>query len=105
MHVGAEYTTQVVTGKDSGPPSSDLMYSLAYSKNGQRGIMLVNKKAQTLSVSIEEAAGGLATVVEVATSGPNADEPAFAPQVARKISSSGVLELGPFGVAVITKLD
>ena len=85
--------------------ASDPVYALPYTKKGVRGLMLVNKKAKALTVMIEGARGGQATVVEVATSGPNAEEPAFAPQVARRISSTGMLELGPFGVAVVTELE
>lgn len=69
--------------------------------------MLVNKKASTLSVTIAGAGGAdmLATIVEVATSGPNAEEPAFAPPVTRPVSSTGVIELRPFGVAVVTHFE
>jgi len=105
LQVGRGYTTEAVTGKDSGGTASDPIYALPYTKNGERGIMIVNKKASPLNVTIAGVSGGLATVVEVATSGPNAKEPAFAPQIAKIISSAGVLELGPFGVAVVTKLE
>ena len=72
--------------------------------NDQKGLLLVNKKAQKVEVTVEGATGGNALVVEVATEGPDKEEPAFAPQIAKKLSGSGVLQLGPFGVAVVTEL-
>ena len=71
----------------------------------KKGLLLVNKKAQHMSVTIGGATGGNALVVEVATEGPDKEEPAFAPQIAKKISKEGVLQLGPFGVAVVTELE
>jgi hypothetical protein len=58
-----------------------------------------------LLVTIDGAVGGNALVVEVPTSGPEAAEPGFAPQIAKSISADGVLALGPFGVAVVTELS
>ena len=71
----------------------------------KKGLLLVNKKAQKMKATIEGAKGGNALVVEVATEGPDKEEPAFAPQIAKKLSTDGVLQLGPFGVAVITELQ
>jgi hypothetical protein len=70
----------------------------------KKGLLLVNKKAQKMEVHINGAKGGNALVVEVATDGPDKEEPAFAPQIAKTISTDGVLQLGPFGVAVVTEL-
>jgi len=103
--VGAQYTSEVLTKKDSGGSvTSSPVYALAYNKGGRNGLLLVNKKATAQTVAIAGVKGGLASVVEVATSGPNAEEPAFAPQVIKQISSSGSLVLGPFAVAVVTEL-
>jgi len=81
------------------------LYSMAYIKDGKKGVMLVNKKAQTQTVTITGAKGGTALVVEVALEGPDAAEPAFAPQIQKQLSADGELTLGPFGIAVITELD
>jgi hypothetical protein len=43
-------------------------------------------------------------VVEVATEGPDAEEPGFAPIIAKELTADGTLMLGPFGVAVVTEL-
>jgi hypothetical protein len=72
--------------------------------NDKKGMLLVNKKAQKMEVIIKGAKGGNALVVEVATDGPDKEEPAFAPQIAKAINSDGMLQLGPFGVAVVTEL-
>ena len=101
------FVSNVTSSNVTTASGTEPVYALPYSKKGVRGLMLVNKKASTLSVTIAGVggAGRLATVVEVATSGPNAEEPAFAPPVTRPISSTGVLELRPFGVAVVTYFE
>ena len=82
----------------------DAVYSMAYSKDGKKGILLVNKKQVGLEVTIGGATGGSALVVEVATEGPDAEEPGFAPIIAKELTADGTLMLGPFGVAVVTEL-
>ena len=96
--------TEVVTGKDV-QPVSDAIYVMPYLIDNAKGIMIVNKKAATVDITLKGVTGGEATVVEVATSGPNAAEPGFAPQIARTIAADGVLTVGPFAVAVVTSLQ
>lgn len=72
--------------------------------NDKKGLLLVNKKAQKMEVTVGGAKGGNALVVEVATEGPDKEEPAFAPQIAKQLNTDGVLQLGPFAVAVVTEL-
>ena len=70
--VGADYISEVITGKDSGASTAPV-YAMPYDKAGAKGILLVNKRAITQKVTFPGVSGGLASVVEVATSGPNAE--------------------------------
>ena len=82
------------------------MYQLRdsrYSKNGNtKGILLVSKVPEPVTVIIDGVSRGVATVVEVT---PGDDETAINPPVAKTIGSDGKLSLGPFAVAVVTSLD
>jgi len=100
--VRAGYISEAVTGKDK---TDSPVYALAYNKAGKNGLLLVNKKAVAQKVTVAGASGGVASVIEVATAGPNAEEPAFAPQIVKQLSNTGELELGPFAVAVLADLN
>lgn len=105
-HIGADYESEVVTGRDSGgggPTTSSPVYVMPYIKDNRKGLLVVNKKAASLELKIAGATGGLATVVEVNTD-PKCSDPGFEPQVRKEISADGVLSVGPFGVAVVTEL-
>lgn len=107
MKVGAGYESEAITGKgaSNGEPAGKPLFAMPYVMHDKKGILLVNKKAQHMEVAIGGATGGNALIIEVATDGPDKEEPAFAPQIARKITEDGVLKLGPFGIAVITELE
>jgi hypothetical protein len=82
------------------------VHAMAYVKQGQPGMLLVNKGASHITVQIggdREVCGGDAMVVEVDTVGEFRDEPATAPPVARQLSPGGSLQLGPYAVAVVTR--
>ena len=93
-----------LTGGNTGIPTP--LYSMPYTKAEKRtkGILLVNKRDTTLTVAVSGVVGGNALVVEVATEGPDAAEPGFAPPVAKELTTDGELTIGPFGVAVVTDL-
>ena len=100
------YTSQAITGKDSGGPppgSAAPVYAMPYEKDSAKGVLLVNKKAVAVDVTIAGATDGSATSVEVNTD-PSCSDPGFEPQVQKAISAKGVLSLGPFAVAVVTEL-
>ena len=107
LQVGRGYVSEVVTGKDSGgSPNAAPIYVMPYVMgDNQKGVLIVNMKAAWQQVEIVGVTDGIATVVEVATDGPNAAEPGFAPQVAKQIGADGILNLGPFAVAVVTDLE
>ena len=52
------------------------------------------RHADMVAAAVPRRRQGIATVVEVATDGPNAAEPGFAPQVAKQIGADGLLNLG-----------
>ena len=101
------YMSEVVTGQDSGDGAADgtnsSIFAMPYTKDGKKGVLIVNKKAAAVELTIKGATGGQATVVEVNTD-PACSEPGFEPQIHKPISEAGVLSLGPFAVAVVTEL-
>ena len=101
------YMSEVATGQDSGDGAADgtnsSIFAMPYTKDGNKGVLLVNKKATAVELTIKGATGGQATVVEVNTD-PACSEPGFEPQIRKPISEAGVLSLGPFAVAVVTEL-
>jgi hypothetical protein len=98
MKVGAGYESQVM--HPAPPAADDSLYAMPYIKDGAKGMLLVNKKATGCSVVVSGAKGGNAIVVE----GTGAT-PGLNPPIARQIAPDGSLELGPFGVAVVTRLE
>jgi len=82
------------------PNATDYLYAMPYIKAGVKGIMLVNKQAVTIDVKIDGLVGGQASVIEAV-----GEQPGMSPPVVRSISSDGTLKLGPFAVAVVTKLQ
>eukprot|EP01052_Picozoa_sp_SAG31_P012228 SAG31_NODE_709_length_12683_cov_17.695248_7_plen_519_part_00 len=83
------------------------IHAMAYVKQGQHGMLLINKMDTHVTVRIggvSAVSRGDATVVEVDTFGEFRDEPAMAPPIARTIGFGGILELGPYAVAVVTRL-
>ena len=92
-----------VLGQGTEPTNVHAVYVMPYMKAGKKGMLIVNKKSVGVQVSIKSAVGGQATVVEVNTD-PRCSEPGFEPQVRKIISAAGTLDLGPFAVAVVTKL-
>ena len=81
--------------------SSLPVYVMPYKKQQQKGMLIVNKKATALALTIDGSAqGGVATVVEVNTD-TSCTDPGFEPPVRRLVSSNGMLRLGPFAVAVV----
>lgn len=86
-----------------------LLYALPFkytAVGGARGVLLVNKKAEALNITIAGFGGATATVVEVNTHSRGHQPPpdggaGFQPPLQRPLSSSGELELGPFAVAVV----
>ena len=101
------YMSEVMTGQDSGDGAADgtnsSIFAMPYTKDGKKGVLIVNKKAAAVELTIKGATGGQATVVEVNTD-PACSEPGFEPQIRKPISEAGVLSLGPFAVAVVTEL-
>jgi hypothetical protein len=85
------------------------VHVMAYVKQGQPGMLLVNKVARHTTVQIvgegsdRAVRGGDVTVVEVDTAGDFRNEPATAPPIQRQLSADGTLQLGPWAVAVVTR--
>ena len=84
---GGGYRSEAVTGKDSGgngPANTDStpVYVMPYEKEGKKGMLVVNKKATALELTIVGATGGQATVVEVNTD-PSCSDPSCARCVTR----------------------
>eukprot|EP01047_Picozoa_sp_COSAG01_P021787 COSAG01_NODE_1275_length_10938_cov_100.784482_11_plen_116_part_00 len=80
LAVGGHYQSEVVTGKDSQPAEAAPVYAMPYEMDGGRGILIVNKKATSVEVTIAGVKGGQATAVEVNTD-PSCSEPGWEPQV------------------------
>jgi hypothetical protein len=87
----------------TGIDASATLYALPFrftAAGGSKGVLVVNKKAAVLDVTLTGlSAAASATVVEVAPS--FAGGPGFQPPQKRQLSSTGVLSLGPFAVAVV----
>ena len=80
-------------------------FVLPYEKAGEKALLVVNKKSVPLALRITGAKGGQATVVEVSADVLRCSEPGFEPMLQREVSAAGVLQLGPFGVVVVTELQ
>jgi hypothetical protein len=81
-----------------------LLYALPFkfsAVGGSRGVLLVNKKADALNLTIVGFSGATATVVEVATHSRGHPGAGFQPPQQRQLSSSGEVQLGPIAVAVV----
>ena len=77
---------------------------MAYEMASKKGMLLVNLKARTQVLHLAGVHGGTATVIEVATAGPDAATPGFAKPATRQVSAAGEFSLGPFGIAVVSDL-
>jgi hypothetical protein len=82
------------------------LYVLAYldHKTNRRGILLVNKRKIPMSVHLGNVTGGTALSLEVATEGSASDEPGYQPAVEKTVPPQGVIELGPFAIAVVSHI-
>ena len=78
------------------------LFVLPYELNGSKGIVLINKLNVAQEVVLAGVKGGEATSVEVDVAH---EEPGFAPPIAKTISATGSIVLGPFAVAVVTQVD
>lgn len=86
------------------PPPPSPLWVMPYTMNNTRGILLINLKGSTVDLELQGISKGTATVIEVATTGPDAQEPGYAMPQARAVSSTGALTLGPFAIAVISNM-
>merc|ERR1719272_82213 len=77
------------------------LFVLPYELNGSKGIVLINKLNVAQEVVLTGVVGGEATSVEVDVAH---EEPGFAPPIAKTISATGSIVLGPFAVAVVTQV-
>ena len=103
--VGRNYTSEVIHPWIPSPAADGaaMLYAMPYSKNGgAKGILLVSKVPNFISLTMDGVSGGVATVVEVT---PGDDETALNPPITKIIGSDGKLALGPFAVAVVTSLS
>ena len=87
------------------PPTAKLfaMPYLVHSDNS-RGLLLVSKSAFPMKVSLrgEGLTSTVAKVLDGTLDGLVLDsEPGFVPPVARVVNSTGVLALGPYGIAIV----
>ena len=81
---------------------ADLVYAMPFVKKGtDRGILLVNKKGAEVAITIQGIEAGLASCVDGTG---DTESPAFAPPAVKHIGADGILNLGAFGVAVVTAL-
>eukprot|EP01052_Picozoa_sp_SAG31_P033372 SAG31_NODE_3760_length_3909_cov_2.157743_4_plen_119_part_00 len=83
--------------------ASAALYALPFrftaASSSNKGVLLINKKAETLTVKVGGMGGAGARVVEVA---PDfAGGPGFQPTQDRRLSAAGAIQLGPFAVAVV----
>lgn len=103
--VGAD-VEKALFGYTAGPGANASVYVLPYrfteAAGRAKGALVINKRAAPITVALRgpELAGSQATVVEVAPEFPGGA--GFQPPQQREVSASGVLELGPFAVAVIS---
>jgi hypothetical protein len=84
------------------------VHAMAYVKQGHPGMLLINKVDRHITVHLggdRAVRGGEATVVEVDTTGDFRNEPATAPPIERQLGSNGTLDLGPYAVAVLTRIE
>jgi hypothetical protein len=86
------------------PPPPSSVHVMAYEMASKKGMLLVNLKARTQVLHLAGVHGGTATVIEVATAGPDAATPGFAKPATRQVSAAGDFSLGPFGIAVVSDL-
>jgi hypothetical protein len=78
------------------------LYALPYTINGRgRGYLLVNKTPKPISAQLDGVGGGTASCVEVQE---GLDEPGWHPQVVKEVVE-GALQLGGFGVCVVTSFE
>ena len=86
-----------VTVSDAGS-----VYAMPYVKlDTGRGILLINKRGAEARILIKGIDGGLASCVDGTG---DAESPGFAPPAVKHIGADGILNLGPYGVAVVTTL-
>lgn len=79
------------------------LYEKGTPQSSPRGLLLINKLGSDATFLIKGASGGLASCVD--GTGAGEDGPGFAPPIVKRVSSSGELRLGPYGVAVVTQLQ
>ena len=77
-------------------------YALGYELKGSRGLLLVNKRPASIVFSMQGVTGGIAACVD-GTGLPHT--PGLAPPAMKQVSADGSLELGAFGVAVLSELE
>merc|ERR1712166_1218013 len=81
---------------------ADSVYAMPFIKQGtDRGILLVNKEGAEVAITIKGIKAGLASCVDGTG---DTETPAFAPPAVKHIGADGILNLGAFGVAVVTAL-
>ena len=84
-----------------GGNASAALYALPFrfTSGSSKGVLLINKKADPLTVTVGGMGGASARVVEVAPG--FAGGPGFQPTQDRRLSAAGAIQLGPFAVAVV----
>jgi hypothetical protein len=102
------YKTQVLhDAPPAGPATtSDKLFAMPYAihASGQRGVLLVSKTANPLTVTLQGLglSNTTAQVLDGSVDGLTMEpEPGFVPPAERIIAGDGVLQLGPYAVALV----
>eukprot|EP01062_Namystynia_karyoxenos_P000520 TRINITY_DN10188_c0_g1_i1.p1 TRINITY_DN10188_c0_g1~~TRINITY_DN10188_c0_g1_i1.p1 ORF type:complete len:646 (+),score=94.18 TRINITY_DN10188_c0_g1_i1:65-2002(+) len=74
------------------------LYALPFSRRGRRSVLLVSQRADTVTVSVDGAAGVAAEVLH----GLGSAEPGFVPTGSTLLGADGTVTLGGYGVAVVS---
>lgn len=94
------------TADGNASAATAILYALPFRftfVGGAKGVLLVNKKAAAVNVTLRGVTAGTASVVEVAPA--FAGGAGFQPPVQRPLSAAGDIELGPFAVAVLLDMS
>ena len=96
-------TKQLHTTELTGP-GAEASYALGMVVEGVRKLLLVSKSEQSQLVHVSNATNStVAMVLDGSVDGVTAsDEPGFLPPVMRPVRDDGLLQLGPWGFALLT---
>merc|ERR1712060_317345 len=97
--MGRGYQSEVLKAPAVPPTADAFVYILPYSIAGAEGLLVVNKKATPIQLTLAGVKQASAKSVEVY--GP---EPALNPPITRLVHEDGTLYLGPFAVAIVSNI-